>query len=605
MIKYIKIKNGIMHKDRTFNFGRGITVIHGRNGLGKSLIQEFIRFALFGSKALRGNVSDYPKDFSVELSFSIGGKEYKIERSISDCKFNGVVGTTACNKAIVELLGYDLSIFDMGNCAKQKEIDKLGKMTPAERKSAVDRLIGLDVIDELIKEIKEELSDVRGRLSAFSEIKEPEKPELRQIPVKLTKEELQEEKRKIQEVELLNRLLETSKCEKPEPFTQDEPLPPKGTYQGALDKFRYEKTLFETPDVRYMRRELEIEIERQEAWKSWKETEEPKESKEWVAKELEAWDKYGLWIAAKRTTCPKCGTVFAVNGIEEVVKPTSNPDYVVLQKDLWANWKKRPTCPKPQGIEDPRKLILRIEERERLVEKLTLLREERTVEEWESYKKECVEWLKAKESNESQWKKWNEYERVLTDREKIKLGGFKLEDVETSILNLTYNESLIKNYESNLNKYKEIQEKKSDCENLKLKYELAIDGLKNIKLRVKSSITPSLSRVATNLAQEMSDGAISEIKISDSFEILVNGRSLNTFSGSEEAVANLSLRLALGRILTNKVLNIFIGDEIDAAMDDERALLVSKSLLKLKSQLDQIILISHKKVEADEYIELT
>ena len=101
---------------------------------------------------------------------------------------------------------------------------------------------------------------------------------------------------------------------------------------------------------------------------------------------------------------------------------------------------------------------------------------------------------------------------------------------------------------------------------------------------------------------EMTEGEIREIKISEDFDISVDGRNISLLSGSEEAVANLSIRLALGRILTHKVLNVFIGDEIDAAMDDNRALLVSESLKKLTNQINQIILISHKKIEADNYI---
>ena len=46
---------------------------------------------------------------------------------------------------------------------------------------------------------------------------------------------------------------------------------------------------------------------------------------------------------------------------------------------------------------------------------------------------------------------------------------------------------------------------------------------------------------------------------------------LETLSGSGKACANLALRIGLGQVLTNKVVSLFIGDEIDASMDTERA----------------------------------
>lgn len=38
-------------------------------------------------------------------------------------------------------------------------------------------------------------------------------------------------------------------------------------------------------------------------------------------------------------------------------------------------------------------------------------------------------------------------------------------------------------------------------------------------------------------------------------------------SGSGKAVANLSLRIGLGQVLTNNVLSLFVGDEIDSSLD--------------------------------------
>ncbi len=81
---------------------------------------------------------------------------------------------------------------------------------------------------------------------------------------------------------------------------------------------------------------------------------------------------------------------------------------------------------------------------------------------------------------------------------------------------------------------------------------------------------------------------------------LGDGQRLDTLSGSGKAVANLALRLGLGQVLTNNVLSLFVGDEIDASMDDDRAGDLHNCIQGLAGKISQIIHISHKPgVEAD------
>ena len=79
---------------------------------------------------------------------------------------------------------------------------------------------------------------------------------------------------------------------------------------------------------------------------------------------------------------------------------------------------------------------------------------------------------------------------------------------------------------------------------------------------------------------------------------------MNLFSGSEKAVCNLALRIGLGRVLTHRSLNLFIGDEIDASCDNERAEDIMNSFEKLKDKIYQIVFISHHDIEADTIVEI-
>ena len=102
----------------------------------------------------------------------------------------------------------------------------------------------------------------------------------------------------------------------------------------------------------------------------------------------------------------------------------------------------------------------------------------------------------------------------------------------------------------------------------------------------------------------MTGGQRQSIAVDEEFDVTVDGQPLNTLSGSGKAVANLSLRIGLGQVLTNNVLSLFVGDEIDSSLDKDRAENTAMTLEALKSRISQILLITHKRPNADYYIEL-
>jgi DNA repair exonuclease SbcCD ATPase subunit len=102
----------------------------------------------------------------------------------------------------------------------------------------------------------------------------------------------------------------------------------------------------------------------------------------------------------------------------------------------------------------------------------------------------------------------------------------------------------------------------------------------------------------------MTGGQRQSIAVDEEFDVTVDGQPLNTLSGSGKAVANLSLRIGLGQVLTNNVLSLFVGDEIDSSLDKDRAENTAMTFEALKSRISQILLITHKRPCADYYIEL-
>jgi exonuclease SbcC len=132
----------------------------------------------------------------------------------------------------------------------------------------------------------------------------------------------------------------------------------------------------------------------------------------------------------------------------------------------------------------------------------------------------------------------------------------------------------------------------------------AREAIQTLKVSVKSHLLPSLNKVASVLLSRMTGGERYLVEVDEDFEILIDGQPINTLSGSGKAVANLAIRIALGQILTNRVFSIFLADEVDAAMDDERAEHTSQALRRLTDSVGQVVLVTHKRPETDHMVEL-
>ena len=82
----IRVENFKCYADADLRLDRGVTVIHGLNGSGKSSLLEACFFALYGSKALDETLEDVvsigAEDAEVELWFTHAGGDYHVERRV-------------------------------------------------------------------------------------------------------------------------------------------------------------------------------------------------------------------------------------------------------------------------------------------------------------------------------------------------------------------------------------------------------------------------------------------------------------------------------------------------------------------------------------------
>lgn len=125
-----------------------------------------------------------------------------------------------------------------------------------------------------------------------------------------------------------------------------------------------------------------------------------------------------------------------------------------------------------------------------------------------------------------------------------------------------------------------------------------IETLQLYKQKIKSTILPSVNSVASSWIQRMSLGKHVSVGLTDDMDILVNGEPIEALSISGRALGHLSLRMALGQVLTNSIYPVFMADEVDASMRNERAQAVLDNLVKmLEGSVKQIIMISHRELE--------
>jgi len=115
-----------------------------------------------------------------------------------------------------------------------------------------------------------------------------------------------------------------------------------------------------------------------------------------------------------------------------------------------------------------------------------------------------------------------------------------------------------------------------------------------------SRIRPTLSSYSSDFFERLTDGKYRELELDENYNLLVydngNAYGIERFSGGEEDLANLCLRLAISEVITDRaggVFNFIILDEIFGSQDLFRRQNIMKALNGLSSKFRQIFLITH------------
>ena len=188
ILSKLRLENFKKYTSKTIEFGEGLTGIIGKNGSGKSTIFEAILFALYGEAKNRGNkellrnANASEKDaVVVELEFEFETVLYKVVREFrgkamsANAKFykNGSLTTSGAKEvtsAIIKLTKMGKDAFMHTLFASQKELTSLSTLKPEERKKMIRRLLGLEKIDFVEKELIEKSRELKREIEAFKEV---------------------------------------------------------------------------------------------------------------------------------------------------------------------------------------------------------------------------------------------------------------------------------------------------------------------------------------------------------------------------------------------------------------------------------------------------
>ena len=174
-----------------------------------------------------------------------------------------------------------------------------------------------------------------------------------------------------------------------------------------------------------------------------------------------------------------------------------------------------------------------------------------------------------------------------------------LNDIKVQIARIDGEIKTIQNaLENNEAQKKKVQTKKDDL----LDYEKIKTSLAEFKTKLNAKVAPRISAIASEMYAQITKGKYQHIEVSNDFDFFIydEGKKypIERFSGGEIDLANLVLRIAISKTLTELSGASSIGflafDEVFGSQDEARRMEILEAFHTIKEQYRQIFLISHE-----------
>ena len=558
-------------------------------------------------------------------------------------------------KFVQKILGMDYKSFYTSIFAKQKELNALSSMNASERRPLILKMLGIDALDEVIKNISSDrrailsfintiqtnLIDQKGRNKIdYFKNKNKEIDEQKAIVAK----EIETTKNQLKDIKNLLLKQQEKTKDKQELYEENnkthEQLIEQKTRYDQYQKLSKEILLLEQkikkrneeinplqkkissfPDLSkelaaLEKRFQELESQTQESIKI---LEQKKTHKQELSHQLQQLNKKQIKIhnLGPNASCPTCERVlgdqfqfllskYQQESQEKNKEMSSLEDQIIIQQENYQRLKREITALRKK------KEYLRGQETEKKTLSATLssLQKELLKEESElNTKKEELKNLGKISFNPERYQQlkqqvktsYQSYQRELKQLDKLKdtynSTQLIIEKKQSSLTVLKKEKATIQERIKELKQTeKTIKEKQKNAEELSLLQETMI----SFRSHLISRIRPALSSYASSFFQELTDGKYQEINLDEQYNMLLfdDGQSytIERFSGGEIDLANLCIRLAISEVITERAQGVFqfiILDEIFGSQDAIRQQNIMEALYRLSSKFRQIFLITH------------
>lgn len=566
-----------------------------------------------------------------------------------------VNGAEVLSKFIQKKLGMDWKSFYTSIFAKQKELNTLSSMSPSERRQLILRMLGINAVDEILSQIR---SDIKEKKNLIDNLAGDLVDEHGQNKILLFKQEIEYQQKKKQERFLrleeqkkhhqkiqenllkikkdceaqkisYENLLSTSgqleenksKFEKKQRFENDIKLMEKTIHErrGTLEKIKENLFLFKSLDKELQDFDQQQEKNTSSIQSLIKKKEQNstlsirlrEDMKEFTAK------KHLIEKMGPQAKCPTCERVLGdqqkklITAFTEDIAKKNHETQRLDEEEKKLQMEFDRSSREKQALQKKNMFLRsRVVEREKFQStvRLTTQEIERENQELERKKKD-LKTIGVVDFDEKQYRlirirvteAYTLYQKSLAKLDEIKEKQQKIavelkeQEGEKKLI-----DQQIKTYEKNIEEQQRL-EKKLENERIETQHRnMLSEVMESFRTYLISQIRPMLSAHASELFDELTDGKYSQIELDEDYDLLVYDHgvpyTIERFSGGEEDLANLCIRLAISEIITERAGSVFqfvILDEIFGSQDQIRKQNIIKTLNGFSSKFKQIFLITH------------
>jgi exonuclease SbcC len=673
ILKTLTLKNYRKFRDAVIDFPDGVTGIIGLNGVGKSTIFEALAWVLYGSVAARTPADQIKRDGAenkdscrVELNFIFEGDKYRVIREMSGKNLTPsataavnskivAIGAGAVSKFVQNTLGMDFKSFFTSIFAKQKELNTLSSMNASERRPLILKMLGIDNLDDIIKEInsdkrnkilfiekltldlfdnngKDKIENFKNVIKNLEINKKKTILSINQIKEKIQKSKKYLEIQKIdydsnkKEYEKINnyneKLVGRKTLYEHKKKLQEEILKLKNKTkerQKTINKL-YDK-LTDLKDISSEINNVKTKINEIEKKKYniIKKIEQNKTILKSIKSDFKEMDSKGDRIKkmGPNANCPTCDRILGnqynkllekfdkeklkkkkeTESFSKEIK-TEQLEYDKTSREGLALKKKIDYLEKQQREREKIDTTIKITSEELKIEKIDLKNKYKQLIKIGDVEFDLMEYESVKRKVK---KFYNKYQNSLDELGKKK---DNLADTKLLLEKEQGKKKLAIHEIKNLNeKIKELIESKKRIKKEKTKVQyikMLSDIMSSFRTNLISRIKPALSSYASDFFSQLTDEKYQGIELDEQYNLMVYDGgipyNIERFSGGEEDLANLCLRLAISEVITERaggLFNFIILDEIFGSQDMTRQQNIMKALNGLSSKFRQILLITH------------